>query len=95
MDKRKYIFEVETIEAGQRRSYGDSYYHFKVTSKHPQDVVKGFCMGALRPSYKAEDMPNPFAGKLIMFEKITNNNKSFLDGNEETYEYKMESQYTG
>ena len=95
MKKHTYTFEVETIEAGQRQAYGDSYYHFKVTSRHPMDVVKGFCMGALRPSYKKEDMPNPFAGELKLFKKITNNNESFLDNNEETYEYKMESTYTG
>lgn len=90
-----YNFEVEIVEAGQRRSYGDSYYHYKVTSKQPEHTVKDFCMKVLRPSHKKEDMPNPFAGELKLFKKTTSNNESFLDGKEETYEYKTESLYTG
>ena len=91
-----YTFDVETIEAGQRGAYGDSYYHYKVTSKLGIDLVKRFCTKVLRPSYPKSEMPNPFSGELLKFEKITDNNKGeFLGSKPETYEYKSTSMYTG
>lgn len=91
-----FTFEVETIEAGQRRSYGDSHYHYRVTSKLSEDMVKRFCTKVLRPSYTKAEMPSPFSGELIKFEKITDNNKGdFLGNKAETYEYKSTSIYTG
>jgi hypothetical protein len=93
-----YNFEVETIEAGQRQSYGDSYYSYKVTSERPEYEVKDFCMKVLRKSHELKDMPNPFAGKLLEFKKITDNNKGkgFLDTKvAETYSYKLKTEYTG
>jgi len=92
----KFTFEVETIEAGQRRAYGDSYYDYNVTSKLSEDMVKRFCTKVLRPSYPRSEMPDPFAGQLIKFEKITDNNKGdFLSSKPETYKYKCTSMYTG
>lgn len=95
---KTYQFNVETIEAGQRQSYGDSYYVYKVTSNEQEWDIKNFCMKVLKPSYEKKDMPNPFAGELLEFKKITNNNegKSFLDAKEsETYSYKVRTEYTG
>ena len=88
-------FEVETKEAGQRRAYGDSFYHYLVKSAQAEHTVQAYCTKVLRPSYPKDKMPNPFAGQMLMFKKITNNNQNFTDGNEETYEYKVKKEYTG
>ena len=92
-----YNYEVETLEAGQRNAYGDSYYSYKVTSKRPEHEVRLFCMTILKKSHELKDLPNPFAGKLLEFKKLTDNNKSksFLVENEETYSYKLKTEYTG
>jgi hypothetical protein len=98
MKKYTISFEIETIQAGQKQSYGDSYYTYKVTSTSSEQEVKGFCMNSLRISYKKEDMPDPFAGELLEFKKLTDNNegKGFLDSREpETYSYKTRNIYTG
>lgn len=95
---KTYKFDVKTIEAGQRQSYGDSFYAYEVSSIEQEWDVKNFCMKVLKPSYEKKDMPNPFAGQLLEFKKITNNNegKSFLDAREvETYSYKVRTEYTG
>lgn len=91
----KYVFDVEVKESGQRRSYGDSYYSYFVTSKHEPWMVKSFCMKVLKQSYPKADMPTPFSGELLLFKKITNNNETLLGGKEETYEYKVRCEYTG
>ena len=93
-----FLFEVETVESGQRRSYGDSYYSYNVTSDRPEREVKSFCMNVLNKSFNPAEMPNPFAGKLLEFKKITDNNKdkSLFDKKEcETYSYKLSNEYTG
>ena len=46
---KTYQFNVETIEAGQRQSYGDSYYVYKVTSNEQEWDIKNFCMKVLKP----------------------------------------------
>lgn len=95
---KEYKFNVETIESGQRKSYGDSFYTYKVTSTEPEWVVKTFCTKVLKPSFEKKDMPDPFYGELLEFKKITNNNegKSFTDKKEpETYSYKVRTEYTG
>ncbi len=91
-------FEVETIESGQRHSYGDSFYAYKITTNRPENEVRNFCMNVLRKSYETKDMPNPFSGKLIEFKKLTDNNKgkNFFQSKEaETYSYKLTTLYTG
>ncbi len=49
-----YNFKVETIEAGQRRKYGDSYYHYIITNESEVNftdhVVKEFCTKFLKPA---------------------------------------------
>lgn len=98
MKEISYVFKVKCLEAGQRRSYGDSYYSYEVVSDREEREVKEFCMNALRKSYESKDMPNPFAGKLLEFKRVTDNNsgKSFLDKRvEETYSYKLSTEYTG
>jgi len=98
MKKANYVFEVETLEAGQKKSYGDSYYSYNITSDRPEREVKLFCMNVLNESYILSEMPNPFAGKLLEFKKITNNNKDkpFFEKQEcETYSYKLSNEYTG
>jgi len=39
----KWTFDVETKESGQRRKYGDSYYHYIVKSKMHKSIIKDFC----------------------------------------------------
>ena len=53
-DTKEYVFEVETKEAGQRRRYGDSYYHYIVKSKLSLQSVKRFCTEILRPAMPAK-----------------------------------------
>jgi hypothetical protein len=94
----EFNFKVETKQAGQKRKYGDSFYHYEVISIHPEHQVNEFCTNVLMKSYKKKDMPNPFAGELLEFKKITDNNKDkgfFDDRKEETYSYKVRCEYTG
>lgn len=93
-----YSFDVETLEAGQRGKYQDSYYHYKVTTKEREMVTLNFCVGVLQNSSLREHMTTPFDGERLLFKKITNNNegKSYSDEREpETYEYKVRLAYTG
>lgn len=96
--KKEYVFKVITFEAGQRKPYGDSFYHYEVTSDRPSDEVKNFCMNVLRKSYPRDKMPNSFAGEFVEFKNLTNLNegRGFLDERrEDTYRYKMKTMYTG
>lgn len=95
---REYKYSVETKENGQRRKYEDSYYHFLVISDRQEAEVKLFCMHVLRKAYKKEEMPNPFAGELVEFKKITDNAKGLTfppEGTLETYSYKTREEYAG
>lgn len=92
---KDFLFKVESLEAGQRRKYGDSYYHYKITSKEREHIVKMFATKVLQPCCEKEKMPNPFYGELIEFKKETSNSKSFLERKEETYSFKTKSLYTG
>ena len=90
---KDYSFQVETIEAGQRKSYGDSFYAYKVTSSQPKYVVEAFCTNVLKRSYKKEDMPSPFDGELLEFKTLND-----LAGSSKgivTYSYKVRTEYTG
>lgn len=53
-----YNFKIETIEAGQRKKYGDSYYHFIIENAseidYSEHVVKEFCTKFLKPSIFSE-----------------------------------------
>jgi hypothetical protein len=57
---KDYHFKVETKEAGQRRRYGDSYYHYVVEVVSQPDyseeqAVRQFCTGFLEPARYSED----------------------------------------
>ena len=92
--KVNYSFDVEVIEEGQRQSYGDSFYTYKVSSLEPEYRVKEFCKGVLKMSYPKNEMPDPFAGELLEFKKITSNGKDSFSSME-TYSYKVRTEYTG
>jgi len=96
--EKEFKFNVKTIEAGQRGAYQDSFYHYEVTSKEPEFMVRGFC-NLLKKSYKKEDMPNPFAGEQLVFENITNHqhpdNIVSAPTLVDTYRYKVRCLYTG
>ena len=81
----EYNFKVETIEAGQRAKYGDSYYHFVVENlsktNFADHIVKQFCTKFLRPTkfneserrvalQESKDFGLNFAAYYTKFEKI-------------------------
>lgn len=84
-----YNFEVDIKESGQRKSYGDSYYTYEVTSDRHEHEVKNFCTNVLKKSYEHKNMPDPFAGRILEFKKISS------DGERNTYSYKVKTEYTG
>lgn len=90
-----YNFKVDAKESGQRQSYGDSYYTYEVTSDRHEHDVKNFCTNVLMKSYDPKDMPDPFSGRLLEFRKITDNNKDSYGKEEETYIYRVKTEYTG
>lgn len=97
--EKEFNFKVKTIEAGQRGKYQDSFYHYEVTSKEPEFLVRKFCMKVLKSSYEKKDMPNAFAGQLLEFKKITDNKHpdNILDApsTADTYRYRVQCLYTG
>ncbi len=96
--KRNISFDVETLEAGQRGKYQDSYYHYRVTTAQEEHVTKAFCMNVLERSYAKADMPNWASGELLEFKRVTDNNKDrpWTEPRlPETYEYRTRSAYTG
>ena len=90
--EKEFKFKVKTIEAGQKREHQDRFYHYEVTSKEPEFMVRGFC-NLIKKSYKKEDMPNPFAGELMEFKNITDHqhpdNIVTAPTLEDTYCYKV------
>lgn len=84
MDITTYIFDVECLEAGQRRRYGDSYYHYIITNKckieYDDCVIKNFCTGFIKHAVEPAEMENAFAPKITSFKKI----------GDRKYEYKVE-----
>ena len=98
MKNIEYNFSVESLESGQRKAYGDSYYSYKVTSNRNESDIKAFCTKVLRPSYPKSEMPDPFAGELLEFKRLTDNNKDrtiYDERKDETYSYKLRTEYTG
>ena len=85
---RKYNLEVETIQAGQARSYADSYYHYFITDNSEPALNKAdmlvFCKCLLRLGFTAEEMISLFSPEIVMFEQ---------NGN--TWEYKVREEFTG
>lgn len=63
------MIKIETVEAGQRGPYKDSFYHYKLeTTGLSEYEAKMFCETFLtkgRGVYKKKDMPNPFAYELL------------------------------
>lgn len=50
-----YNFKVETVEAGQRRPYGDSYFYYIVESDNVEFVVRQFCTKVLKHAPITQD----------------------------------------
>ena len=80
-----YHFKVESVEAGQRRKYGDSYYHFIIENAseidYSEHVIKEFCTKFLKPAKfsgkerrealaKSDDFGLNFASYYTEFEKV-------------------------
>ena len=60
-DKKKYEFDVETLQYGQARPYADSIYDFIVTSDVTERTVKEFCTEVLLPHSQPYDEWEPFS----------------------------------
>ena len=79
---KEYNFKVECIEAGQRRPYGDIYYHYVIESNNVESVVEQFCTRVLayapitKEEVKAHVQKKGFAGNftpyVTLFEKQGN-----------------------
>ena len=86
---KNFNLDVETKQAGQPRPYTDSFHHFIITDKSTKSLSKfemrQFCISMLRKGYAREDMPNPFAGQIVVFREIE----------EGVWEYKVREEYTG
>ena len=73
--KKEFNFVVETVEAGQRRKYGDRYYHYKIENKSEVDfsdgTVERFCRDFLQPAARSvSEKTNPFETYMTMFRRI-------------------------
>jgi hypothetical protein len=93
---KDYSFKVETIEAGQRKSYGDSFYTYKVTSKGSVQNIRDFCMGVLKKCCEKKDMITPFDGELLEFKTLSDVKSDYMPNKEPiTCSYKVKMMYTG
>ncbi len=90
---RLIIFQIKTIEAGQRDRFGPKYYSYEITSYFPEKDVKKICTTRLKPSSSKDQMPNAFSGELIEFKNLT----GFYghNGLPDKYSYKVKFEYTG
>lgn len=81
MQEREYHFKVKTIEAGQRRKYGDSYYHFEVEdlseSGLHEAIVKNFCMSFLQPAKSREAKREWHESYVTEFKKVGDRKYSY------------------
>ena len=86
----KTIFEVETIEAGQRRKYGDSYYHYVVKSEISPHIIKKYCLHVLQPAIPPDQPPGtgdgfqPYCTMLKVLKEV-----DFFEGGLNVVEYKV------
>ena len=86
---KEYNFKVECEECGQRRAYGDSYYHYIVESERNEYEVEKFCRNVLKyaPIKESEvkehieeiGFDGHFTSYVTLFKKIGDNK----------YEYKV------
>jgi hypothetical protein len=68
MDTKKYTITVETKEYGQRARYGDSYYHYIVSSPDMEEYkLKEFCTKVLEPAISFEDQPKNFGNNFTHY----------------------------
>ncbi len=96
----EYIFNVETKEAGQRKSYGNSYYHYIVEDKTERGLqereVKQFCTGFLKPAKYSHaewlQAQKEGGGAEVHFSNYYTEFKKISD---RKYSYKVVSSYTG
>ena len=60
-DKKKYEFDVETLQYGQARPYADSIYDYIITSEESERTVREFCTKVLLPHSQPYDEWEPFS----------------------------------
>jgi len=95
MSFRDYNFKVETVEAGQRRAYGDSYFHFIVTNdsdiNFDEIVIKRFCTNFLRPTSMSVEKRNKHQAEKTLTEGMwfSPYYTSFKKIDERVFEYKV------
>ena len=88
MEKRIYNFEVETKECGQRRAYGDSYYHYIVKSENVEFIVQEFCRKIVRHAPILESEVKAHVEKVGFAGHFTTYVTSFKKIGDNEYEYK-------
>jgi hypothetical protein len=96
--EKEYNFKVNTIEAGQRGKYQDSYYTYEVTSALPPDQVKDFCMKLLKPCAIPSDMESPFHTRFLGFDCISHDISGYkwsTPCEDRTYNFRASAAYTG
>ena len=95
-----YNFNVETKEAGQRKPYGDSYYHYIVEDKTERGLqewdMKQFCTGYLKPAkYSHSEWLQAKKNGGGMDVHFSNYYTEFKKVSDRKYSYKVVSSYTG
>ena len=60
-NKKKYEFDVETLQCGQPRPYADSIYDYIVTSDEIDRTVMEFCTNVLFPHSQPYEEWEPFS----------------------------------
>lgn len=63
-------YQVKVSRNGDKNKFGDYIFEYKVVSKEPIEKVKEYCMTVIHKSYYEDNLPNPFATKLVEFGKI-------------------------
>lgn len=83
----KGITKVETIRAGQARSYQDSIYEYKIEATAPESEVKEICLTEIHKC-NPENKGSDFSGHCC-FTFGLNSFYSFSKNNDGSYTYKV------
>lgn len=74
MSTQNYNFDVEVITDGQPKPYAASIYHCFVIDKTEKSygkyLIGQFCTQFLHKGYPKDEMPDPFAGEILIFRQI-------------------------
>jgi NADH:ubiquinone oxidoreductase subunit D len=89
----EYKFDVEVLESGQRRAYGDSYFRYRIVNNSEVDysdhVIKSFCTGFLRVSISEAKRKELIKKEDTMSSHFTSYFTKFEKTDERTFEYEV------